>query len=332
MKSIIKIVLFTSLISLSPAVVGAEVGNTNGSITLEKGMVVNPPTKLEFVARDPENPARPFPANPIYKTSESSNFGTVVVNGQSYWGQLEFDLDPEVDATKEDKDIFQEATDEKPMLYSWRAYLKDPQTANGVYNEQWHQNTGLPHAGLVYVPVAWDFGMGYASGEHQALQGVGYKSLYTDRISHLQMWDNRTEDNETGWTVRAKLNDYPTDEETKEKLVGAYITIPKAVARNEFNTLPSSNTLASEKSDDKFITKEVNITATDSVVLWETKGKAELATLGYTEEQIKTTGKGMSTLTWNTADVQLHIPENKDFQIGDYHFGISWSIEKGPEA
>ncbi|MDR2833901.1 MAG: hypothetical protein LBV67_09310, partial [Streptococcaceae bacterium] len=104
------------------------------------------PDGRSFIARNPFDPKLPFPANSIYKESHSSLFGTILVDGQNHWGQVEFDLEGQ-----------SEATTQYPKLYSWREYLLNPSDEASDYNENWEQKTGIKNAGLVHVPVRWGF-------------------------------------------------------------------------------------------------------------------------------------------------------------------------------
>ena len=109
MRKIISIILMSQLImlGLAPSVgaTGINRGDTGASIKFEKGL---PETEddRKMIARDPENPALPFPADQVYRTSPSTKFGTVTIDGREYWGQLEFDYEVE--------DIFAGAKDDQP--------------------------------------------------------------------------------------------------------------------------------------------------------------------------------------------------------------------------
>jgi len=285
-------------------------------IFFEKGL---PKTEnnTPFVARNPQNPALPFPANPIYRNSNSDKFSTVIFNGVNYWGQVEFDFDPQ------NQEEFIQATDEKPKLYSSRAYLNIPEDTTSGYNSQWGQFSGIEHTGLLYVPHVWDFGTAEVEGNKIILSAIGEAAYYSEEISHLQIWDNRDITQESTWSVRVKMKDWPRAQDGSQ-LIGSYISLPRGIARNELNKNP-------ELEDKKFSSQEAIFDAENSALIWQTKGRGELEKEGYSNEEILRTGKGMSTLSWNTSEIELHVPVQEQNNAGIYSMQLVWYIEKGPE-
>jgi len=295
---------------------------TKGAILFEKGVPMTQ-NGQPFIARNPFNPALPFPANAIYKNSTSDQFGTVIVQGKEYWGQLEFDLDPMYDDSVEGDDLFQNASEDLPKLYGSRNYLVDDQDIHSAYKTNWESLSGVSEAGIIYSPTAWNFVPGMIQDGDIILSAQGEKALYTDEYSHLQVWDNRSPQQEAGWSIKAKMKDWPTAPDGSQ-LVGSYLVIPTGVARNELNDNPA-------QEDQKFLTMERKIDAQTAGTLWQTKGEKQLQEDGFSQEEILTTGRAMSTLTWKTSDIQLVIPPSSKPKESDYSIRIIWYLEQAPE-
>lgn len=301
-----------------------------------------------YISRDPLNPKLPFPASVVYKTLSNQNkvdgdaildvedkkYGNVTVNGQTYWGQLEFDLDPTQDTKNNSHEDFLVGSEKFPKLYSYRDYYRNPEDITSDY--YWPKNTtdddgdsndgvparhGIADLGLVYLPSSWNFGsVEDSNGSAITLVNQGDKAHYTDDISHLQVWDNRLSKSDLDWEVQVEMSKEPTDE-NGNILTGAVIEIPKGISRNEFNG-PSGNGSESDKGDAKFEAYAVTVgKSTGSATIWKTKSSASRDT-----KEAQTTGKGMSTLTWETEDVKLQIPSGRTVSNGNYSMRLRWTI------
>ncbi|MDR2834173.1 MAG: hypothetical protein LBV67_10705 [Streptococcaceae bacterium] len=282
------------------------------------------PDGRRFMARNPLDPRLPFPANEVYKESNSPLFGFVEVDGVEYWGQIEFDLKPSNEQS--DEETLQIATNQYPKLFGERGYLVDPKNSLSAYNQDWNKDTPMPHAGIVHVPFMWNFGKAQLHDTQVTLQALGSPSFYTDIFSHIQTFDNRFDSTNSTWTLGAKLLDWPTNRNGNQ-LIGATIFLPSAIARNEFNE-------DATQPDKRFLTHQAHVSKEYTSTLWETKSKEQLVEEGFSIEAIKTRGVGMSTLTWQTNQIELHIPTQdiQTIQAGFYAVRILWSMTKGPSS
>lgn len=293
-------------------------GDTAGSVEFYRSFPTTEDGRA-FISRNPLNPAQPFPAADIFRTNGSEKHGYV----DGVWGQLQFDHVG--DLWESDTIDFGAASAETPKLFSDRAYLREYDDIDSGFDETWNVS-GLGNVGIVHTPFMWDFGnaeiLGNGNGTMR-LHAQGDARVYQEDYSFLQIWDNRETHEGGGWAVHVQLADHPTASDGAQ-LVGATIGLPQATARNEFNTNPS-------QADNRFVTQDAIVGTIDPVTVMHTRGVRRLTDEGFNATQIAATGRGMTTLTWNTEDIFMDIPTRAINGANDYLVILLWTMTRSPE-
>ncbi|GAB2023431.1 hypothetical protein RyT2_25070 [Pseudolactococcus yaeyamensis] len=166
--------------------------------------------------------------------------------------------------------------------------------------------------GLTHVPAKLSFGAVVATDGLAVYRSIGDAAFYEDEIYHLQMMDNRSPES-TGWSVSVQLQDKITSTDGSHKVEGAMLWIPKGESRNELNQNSASVDTTNFEAFAGYVTDAAPLE------VWRTQGND------------KTRGKAVSSYVLAANAMELHIPENTEFQRDSYAFDMLWTVAATPD-